>query len=48
MEAAGPVAHIDDVLAMAFLALAAWAVAVRRPWLVAWPSGSRSRRSRGA
>ena len=32
-RAAGPVAHIDDVLAMAFLVFAAWAVAVRRPSL---------------
>jgi hypothetical protein len=32
-EAAGRVAHIDDVLAMTFVAMAAWAVAVRRPAL---------------
>jgi hypothetical protein len=33
MLAAGPIAHIDDVLAMTFAAVAAWAVATRRPWL---------------
>jgi len=33
MEAAGPVAHIDDVLAMAFSVVAVWAVATRRPWV---------------
>ncbi len=39
MRAAGPVAHIDDVLAMAFLAVAAWAVAVRRPALAGFAVG---------
>ena len=38
-RAAGPVAHIDDVLAMTFLALAAWAVAVRRPALAGFAVG---------
>jgi hypothetical protein len=31
--AAGPIAHIDDVLAMTFTAVALWAVATRRPWV---------------
>ncbi|HXY17789.1 MAG TPA: hypothetical protein VEH79_06455 [Gaiellaceae bacterium] len=31
--AAGPIAHLDDVLTMAFCALAVWAVATRRPLL---------------
>jgi hypothetical protein len=39
LQAAGPVAHIDDVLAMTFLALAAWAVAVRRPALAGFAVG---------
>lgn len=34
MFAAGIMAHLDDVLAVFFTAIAAWAVATRRPWLV--------------
>jgi hypothetical protein len=34
-HASGTMTHLDDVLTMSFAALAVWAVAERRPWLLA-------------